>query len=815
MTEIFRPRGEDLSQRPEQLEQKAQEHYEHPENVELQEFLPDDLREAIDQQQEAIEQLMEKDFGIPEIPKQLTAELEHILKVIEAGVREDRYKDEADNAVYEKLQHLAVKTAQYKDEPSDIFVKDVPEVGRVVEYETKSGERVERPMTVEEQDYLFNLELWADQMNTFKNIEGFQSILAEIKERAQRKPEAEQAGFIKTEMIRKYEKFGFTHEQIENLVVISGDEELQELSPEGEEGQMKKIAIMQAVWDQYLSAGEKTKYLKLAAGMAAAGMAEGVAPMLVGMTMDSPTAKAAAVFGMGYLSIQAASGWVKRKLSIEFDTLLNEVSEKDGGLNERLAKDLVFQPGEKMARREDRGRLLAAVARSQSAFRETLSAVAKTHVPATVGTATGLGMMMFHDWRLGLISLASAPIAMAVAKRTQRKLEPVIKETYRNESDVALAVEQQVNAHQDIVLSDMRDSMAERLKDLGAEKNVLTHKRVAARADLDFKMGHMLSPGVTAGIIAAGVALRETGVMEAGKIVTALVYSGLFRRNFDQIIWENNRLLESLGAIVEMEEVFNGYAKNEVLDDERRTGVSELDNFAIDVENVSLEIDGEKIIDDVSFQIPVGSVVRLEGRSGHGKTTMTRLLSGYYHSTGGEVRIGDHPVDQIKKTGDESLYRNMAYLSQQPYIFESGNLRENLEFGNLGVDDDSMVQVLDDLELTERFSKSGQLDLESSIRGLSGGESTRIGLARVLLKIRSQENGGIVFLDEVSSGLDKQTRAEVLQILIDEKRQRPDTTFIIISHEDEFMDALAEPTDGGEGFDIQSIKFDRGKIVEE
>ena len=51
--------------------------------------------------------------------------------------------------------------------------------------------------------------------------------------------------------------------------------------------------------------------------------------------------------------------------------------------------------------------------------------------------------------------------------------------------------------------------------------------------------------------------------------------------------------------------------------------------------------------------------------------------------------------------------------------------------------------------------------------------------------------------------------------MIDEKRQRPDTTFIIISHEDEFMDALAEPTDGGEGFDIQSIKFDRGKIVEE
>jgi len=292
------------------------------------------------------------------------------------------------------------------------------------------------------------------------------------------------------------------------------------------------------------------------------------------------------------------------------------------------------------------------------------------------------------------------------------------------------------------------------------------------------------------------------------------MYSGQYRRGFDELMRSNTELIRSTAAIVEMEEVFNGYAQEEVELDRDRVGASELEHFGIDVQGVSLEIDGESILHDVSFQIPAGGVVRLEGRSGHGKTTVSRVLSGYYQPTEGTVTIGEEDAQHIKRTGPDSLYKHIAYLSQHPYIFDSGDLRENLAFGNPGSDDEGMEQVLRELGLEHRFSKTGSLDLSSSIRGLSGGEKARLGLARVLLKIRSQENGGIVFLDQATEELDEETESEVARILLEEKRKRPDTTFVIISHRSDFIRALEEPTDGGEGLKIQRVKIKEGAVEE-
>lgn len=775
--------------------------------------IPNNVQEALAMHKQTIEHEMVNDFGMPEIPKEILSEMEFVAKAIEQKGKERSFQQEVDESVLDQLRILAVRISQFKHTPTQIRFTPIPEEGYNVSFTDHDGTHVERAMNLDEQDLLFQLEMWADQLNSISNVDQFKQHLASLKERAKSKPETERETFVEEQLAKKYRPFGFTREHVHNLLLLSDEKEISELFPDGEVPGTEKLKIMKDVWDQYLSSDEKSSYVKLAAGMTVAGAIEGVAPSLLGFSMDSASAKFAALFALGYLGIEMGAGWVRRHLSTRFEALLNDVTERQEGLNEQLARDLVFQPGEKMARGEDRGRIIAALRRSQSAFREILGSVARVTAPAVASTTVGLGLMLANDWRLGLMTLASAPIALAISRRSERRLGPIIEQTYETEAATAQEIEEQISAHQDIVLSGMREVMADRLQELSRAQNRQSFERHRARADMQFQAQGVLSPAIISGLTVGGVALRELGIQEAGKIVTALVYSGMFRSNLDQVIYANNGLLESLRGVREMEEVFNGYAKEETERDEGRVGASELTEFSIDVRDVSLEIDGNTIIDHVSFHIPAGGVVRLEGQSGQGKTTMTRLMSGYYDSTSGEVRIGNYPADQIKKTGLDSLYGHMAYLSQHPYIFETGNLKDNLSFGNVGVTDAQMEEVLSELGLSARFSKKGKIDLTSKMQGLSGGERARLGLARVLLKIRSQENGSVVFLDQPTEELDAKTETEVAKILFAEKRKHPKTTFVIISHSEDFIRQLEQPSDRGSGIDIKRVRFEKGKVL--
>ncbi len=704
-----------------------------------------------------------------------------------------------------------MKIAHFKDDPEKIHVKSLPEEGFAISYDGKSGAVRDRAMTEDERDLSFQLEMWADQMNALKNIDAFKSTREKLEKRAKTKPESERQGYVLAEMQKKYERFGFTADQVRDLMLVSETGEIDWLVPEGEDPGLRKLEVLRGIWDAYLSGEEKSKYIKLAAGLTAVGAAEGIAPMLLGNAMDSSTPASAALFALGYLGVEAGANFTRRVLSVDFDRLMHDIMQKQDGLNQKLARDLAFQPGEQMTRGEDRGKILESMKRSQDAFQDILYSVARTQAPAVASTVVGLAMMMANDWRLGLISLASAPIAVAISRRNERKRMPLVDASYEKEGEIAQEVEDQLLAHQDIVLSGMREQMAGRLEELSKEKGNLTHQRRHAREEMQFH-SNTLNAGVLAALTAGGAALREMGVQQSGAIVTALVYSGMFRNSWDQIVYSNNSLLESLKSIELMEEIFNGYADAEVEADESRVGASEIEAFSFELDHVSLAFENEKIVDDVSFRVPAGGVVRLEGKSGHGKTTLTRLMSGYYQPTDGAVRIGGHDVSEIKKAGPDSLYSKMAYLSQHPYIFESGTVKENLLFGNPGISDAQMADVLEELGLARRFSKGGTLNLDEKPRGLSGGEKARLGLARVLLKIRSQENGGVVFLDQATEELDEQTEAQVAEILLNEKRARPNTTFVIISHREEFIDALAHPDDG-EGLAVQSVRLEHGKLA--
>jgi len=237
----------------------------------------------------------------------------------------------------------------------------------------------------------------------------------------------------------------------------------------------------------------------------------------------------------------------------------------------------------------------------------------------------------------------------------------------------------------------------------------------------------------------------------------------------------------ALQDIARMEELLGSYDQLDKPDgilEQGRMPVSELMDFDIRVRNLRFK----NILHDVSMDIPQGSFITLRGASGLGKTTFLRHLVGLYRAGADTVQYGGKDINSIKKYGPESLYTKLAYVNQQSLYFENMTLRENLLlWTKKEVSDGRLKQVLSDLRLEYLQDR-----LDSTAKHFSGGELRRIGVARALLK-----DPKVLFLDEPTANLDDQSARQVLQIIKDMRKNRPDMTVVAVTHDPNF-EAIAE-----------------------
>ncbi|MEZ4659356.1 MAG: ATP-binding cassette domain-containing protein [Caldilineaceae bacterium] len=161
------------------------------------------------------------------------------------------------------------------------------------------------------------------------------------------------------------------------------------------------------------------------------------------------------------------------------------------------------------------------------------------------------------------------------------------------------------------------------------------------------------------------------------------------------------------------------------------------------------------------------------GRTGSGKTTLTRLLFRFYDPGQGEIRLADMPLPALKLA---NLRSRIGLVTQEVQLFD-GTLRENLAFFDDRIPDDKILGALHELGLTDwlaRFPAGLDTRLGVTGQGVSAGEAQLIAFTRVLLK-----DVGLVILDEASSRLDPLTE-RLIETAID--RLLYNRTGIIIAH---------------------------------
>ncbi len=180
------------------------------------------------------------------------------------------------------------------------------------------------------------------------------------------------------------------------------------------------------------------------------------------------------------------------------------------------------------------------------------------------------------------------------------------------------------------------------------------------------------------------------------------------------------------------------------------------------------------VIKDLSFDIKVGEIFGVSGRSGVGKSTLVKLISGLVKPVSGEIVFNNR--HKISAINTKSLNQNVSVLFQDEHIFKD-TLRYNLTLGNSSIQDKAIIKAIEQAGLGVFFKNHNQnLDLELTPEHLniSTGEKFRIGLCRAILK-----NSRLIVLDEPTRFLDPENEENVLSIIANLKQNH---AFLIITH---------------------------------
>ena len=248
---------------------------------------------------------------------------------------------------------------------------------------------------------------------------------------------------------------------------------------------------------------------------------------------------------------------------------------------------------------------------------------------------------------------------------------------------------------------------------------------------------------------------------------------------FNSLLWALNNPMRMCGYLINDTQRFIASSAKiiDLLNTENKIKNNEepvsLTKFKGDIkfENVTLDIDGRRVINNVSFEAKAGQTIGLVGHTGSGKSLIINLLSRFYDATEGEIYIDNI---NIKNIDLEVLRGNIATAMQDIFLF-SDTVKDNISFGNPRASF-SEIKSISKKAQAHNFIKRLEDGYETIIGergvGLSGGQRQRVSLARAMMKEAS-----IFVLDDVTSAVDMETEKKIQYELKNMEVKK--TTFII------------------------------------
>ncbi len=748
-----------------------------------------------------VSDVLKERFGRESLPKNLVLEMVGIRKEIKEKIEKENFIDSLDDELDNRIKLLMGGIYNPKLEGLIKEVIENEEGGAEIIFNDDKREA----LGANEMELLGSLRLYFDSYRLAHNAAKFRVNIDEIKsliikDNKDRKlnfySEKEKEEELLFGLSEKYNKAGFSEKELKELIKICDLKDL-EILPIYEIKIMSKI---QDIFSRFMG-GDKAKYVGLSAALMIPAFIQGYAPMLFADAFknNSTDINQIILFSLASVGGSGLSSLIRKR----YNNFINKNYQKDGGISEFSAKNLTEMPPD-----ESKKFGLETVKNRANAGRNAYEGILNTFsfdiLPATTTLATSAAVLYEKSPVLAAGTILASGLTIALDKYFQKigKFWEKERGAERTSEQMARKLNEQLDAHMEIILAGEKEKFFNDIKEFIEKEKISQTERSFFRVleESYFRFANSINLTIIglASLLAGGT---------PDKTIAAVLYSGNFNQGIQRLLGAKRGLLRSLRSVMQMELMFNGYALEEGEKEKNRLDVNQVENNDINLKDVSVELNNKKILDNINLNIPSGSMVYLEGASGAGKTTLMKIISGYYQPSSGEVKYGNVPVGDIKKSGEGSIYNKIAYLSQFPYLFDD-SLKNNLKFGlKGGVEDEQILEVLKEVGLEKRFNNlDEQITSGSGDSGkTSGGETSRIGLARILLKIRNSDSR-LVFLDEPTASVDKDTKKDIAEIINSEKAKRPETTFIIISHDEGFVEMLNCD---------KRVMIEKGKIIGE
>ena len=375
--------------------------------------------------------------------------------------------------------------------------------------------------------------------------------------------------------------------------------------------------------------------------------------------------------------------------------------------------------------------------------------------------------LFFLDWRMALLSIVSIPVGMALMMGVMKN--------YGKQYEGSVKVTQAMNA---TIVEYIGGIEVIKAFNQGKNSYAKFAQRVRANAayfynwmkscQLPISFSKAISPTTLITILPVGWLLYQSGSLSVETFITVIILSLgiagplLAAMDFVDSLAKVGTIVGEVDAILNGEEQFHA------------TRPVSLPNRDIAVEHVSFGYhEGEEILHDVSLSIPSGSMVAFVGPSGGGKSTIAKLIGGFWDVKKGRITLGGRDLRDIPLA---QLYSKVAFVSQDNYLFDD-TVRENIRMGRLDASD-AEVEAVARAAGCDAFIRALENGYDTKVGGggahLSGGERQRIAIARAMLK-----NAPIVILDEATAYIDPENEAVVQRAVA---KLVEDKTVIVIAH---------------------------------
>jgi ABC-type multidrug transport system fused ATPase/permease subunit len=386
-------------------------------------------------------------------------------------------------------------------------------------------------------------------------------------------------------------------------------------------------------------------------------------------------------------------------------------------------------------------------------------------------TVVGVTIVVFFiDWQLALITLAIAPVLVAVAYRYSHVSHPLLRDVQQKMADVATVAEENiVGVH---VVKSFAQELAEQEKfEVRSEQVFGISVKANRQRALYVPLLSFLPLLAQGAILLVGGRMVANGTLSVASFVRFNLFLAMLimpLRVLGMWIGQAQRATASgeriFQVIDEPEQIRDAPAARELVPGPGR----------VVFEGVTFGYDPARpVLHEIELELEAGKVVALIGHTGSGKTTLTSLVPRFYDVQQGRVTIDGADVREVELT---SLRREIGVIAQDPFLF-SASVRENIAFGRPEATPAAIeraAQLAQAHEFIEALPEGYDTVIGERGITLSGGQRQRVAIARALVI-----DPRILILDDATASVDASTEARIREGLKEAMRDR---TTIIIAH---------------------------------